>query len=144
MHRTAILFGLLLIALGLVGYFAPEKLGEVGEKGTSPTALIPAVIGAILLLCGLIVAAKPTLRKHVMHLAAVVGLLGAIGGVMPLMRTDFDFKKSSAVSGALMIGLCALFVILCVRSFVLARIARSEGLPEEPYADEHRARQKPV
>jgi hypothetical protein len=132
MARAAIFFGVLLIALGLVGYFSPTTFGEVGEKGTSPTALIPAAVGAILLICGIVVEAAPPTRKHVMHLAAAVGLLGALGGIMPLMRTKMDMAKASTVTGLLMIILCALFVILCIRSFVLARIARSEGLPDEP------------
>jgi glucose uptake protein GlcU len=144
MARAAILFGALLIVLGLVGYLAPDKLGEVGPEGTSPTALIPAGIGAILVLCGLIVEFKPATRKHVMHLAALVGLLGAIGAVMPLRRSNMDFSKASAVSGLLMLLLCGLFVVLCVRSFVLARIARAEGLPDEPYAEDRRSRQKPT
>ena len=131
MPRVAIVFGLLLIGLGLVGYFAPTKLGDVGPEGTSPTALIPAGFGAVLLLCGVIVQAKPKTRKHVMHLAAMVGLLGAIGGIMPLQRKKFDLEYSGSVAGLLMIAICAIFVVLCVRSFVLARIARGEGLPEE-------------
>ena len=69
MARLAMFFGVLLIALGLVGYFAPDVFGKVGEKGTSPTALIPAGIGLVLFICGAVVSAKPTLRKHVMHLA---------------------------------------------------------------------------
>lgn len=131
MAAIAILFGNLLIGLGLIGFFAPTTLGVVGEKGTSPTALIPAGVGLVLLLCGLIVMAQPTVRKHVMHLAAVVGLIGALGGFMPVMSNQMDFSKSGAVAGVLMIVLCTLFVVLCVRSFVLARIARHEGLPEE-------------
>jgi hypothetical protein len=130
MSRVAMVFGLLLIGLGLVGYFAPTTLGSVGPEGTSPTALIPAGFGAVLLLCGLIVEMKPTTRKHVMHFAAMVGLLGAIGGVMPLMRTKMDMEKSGSVAGLLMIVICAIFVVLCVRSFVLARIARGGGFPE--------------
>jgi uncharacterized YccA/Bax inhibitor family protein len=140
MAPLSMFFGVLLIALGLAGYFAPTQFGDVGEKGTSPTALIPAAIGLILFICGAVVSAKPGLRKHVMHLAAFVGLIGAAGGFMPLMRSDYDFKKASAVTGLLMIILCGLFVILCVRSFVLARLARSEGLPERPYEGENRAR----
>lgn len=132
MSRAAILFGVLLIALGLVGYYAPTTLGTVGPEGTSPTALIPAGIGAVLLLCGLIVEFRPSLRKHVMHVAAAVGLLGALGGFMPLMRNKMDFSKSGTVAGLLMIILSAVFVILCVRSFVLARIARQQGLPDRP------------
>jgi hypothetical protein len=132
MARIALLFGGLLILLGLVGYLSPDTLGDPGDKGTSPTALIPAFVGAILLVCGLVVMAAPHLRKHMMHVAAAVGLLGALGGIMPLMRSKMDFSKASAVSGLLMILLCALFVVLCVRSFVLARVARREGLPDAP------------
>ena len=132
MSRTAILFGLLLIVLGLVGYFKPERLGDVGPKGTSPTALIPAGIGAILLVCGLVVLSKPNLRKHMMHVAAAVGLIGALGGLMPLITNKFDTAKSGVVAGMLMIALCGIFVLLCIRSFVRARIARSEGLPANP------------
>jgi hypothetical protein len=130
MARIAMMFGVALITLGLIGYFSPHILGKVGEKGTSPTALIPAAIGAILLICGLIVMAKPSLRKHLMHIAAAVGLLGAIGGIMPVRKMEFEL--ASVRSGILMIILCVVFVILCVRSFVRARIARAEGLPETP------------
>ena len=49
MSRIAMMFGTGLIMLGVLGYFAPHVLGETGPEGTSPTALIPAVIGAILL-----------------------------------------------------------------------------------------------
>jgi len=143
MSRAAILFGLLLIILGLVGYFSPETLGKLGPKGNSPTALIPAGVGAVLLVCGLVVEFAPATRKHVMHLASVVGLLGAVGGFMPLRSNDFDFSMAGAVSGLLMVILCGLFLILCIRSFVLIRIARSEGLPEEPWAEERRSRQRP-
>ena len=134
MPRLAIFFGLLLIGLGLVGYFEPTTFGAVGDEGKSPTALIPAGFGAVLLLCGIIVEFAPKARKHVMHLAAMVGLLGAIGGVMPIQKNKMDFTKSGSVAGLLMIVICAIFVVLCVRSFVLARIARSEGLPGEPRA----------
>lgn len=132
MAPISMLFGVLLIVLGLVGYFSPTTLGELGPKGTSPTALIPAGFGAVLLLCGLIVHFKPAARKHLMHLAAVVALLGAVGGVMPLRSNDFDLGRAGAVSGLLMMLLCLLFVLLCIRSFARARIARSEGLPENP------------
>ncbi|HKA06201.1 MAG TPA: hypothetical protein VKD71_03010 [Gemmataceae bacterium] len=132
MERFAILFGVLLCGLGLVGYWAPGTFGDVGPEGRSPTALIPAGFGVVLLVCGIVVSAAPNMRKHMMHIAAAVGLLGAVGGFMPLMRSNFDFNKASAVSGLLMIILCTIFVILCVRSFVLARIARAEGLPQPP------------
>ena len=133
MTRIAMFFGVMLIALGLIGYFAPDTFGKTGPEGKSPTALIPAAIGLILLICGAVVSANPKLRKLVMHVAALVGLIGAAGGFMPLVMRKFDFELASVVSGLLMIILSGLFVIFCVRSFVLARIARSEGLPEVPH-----------
>ena len=57
-------------------------------------------------------------------LAAMVGLLGAAGGFMPLTRNEFDFSKSGTVAGAMMIVLSVAFVGLCVKSFIDARKAR--------------------
>lgn len=124
MAPITIVSGLLLVAVGLIGYLAPTTFGTVGEKGTSPTALIPAALGGILVLCALIVLAKPTLRKHVMHLAAMVGLFGVIGGFMPIIRSGLDFSKSGVVAGVLTIVISAGFVFACVRSFIAARKAR--------------------
>jgi hypothetical protein len=119
MAWTTIICGAILVVDGIVGYLQQE-----GEK-VSPTALIPAAIGGVLIVCGLL-AFKDNLRKHVMHLAVVVGLIGAIGGFMPLIRqynktNSFDPTKPSAISGELMILVCAVFVILCVKSFIDAR-----------------------
>jgi hypothetical protein len=67
-----------------------------------------------------------------MHVAAVVGVLGFLGGFMPLQRQykltgEVDLFKPSAVSGLLMSLICAVFVGLCVKSFIDARRARSAG-----------------
>jgi len=132
MPNLSMLFGALLVVIGVVGYLAPEELGKVGEKGTSPTALIPAVLGALLFLCGVIVTMASHTRKHVMHFAALLALIGAIGGFMPLMRSNMDFSLASSRSGVMMIVLCCVFLVLCVRSFVRARIARAEGFPANP------------
>lgn len=140
MARLATFFGVLLIALGLAGYFAPDTFGKTGPEGKSATALIPVAFGAILFVCGALASAKPHLRKHAMHMAVVIGLIGAAGGFMPLVRSKMDFEMASAVTGLLMIVLCALFVILCIRSFVLARLARAEGFPDQPHEEENRVR----
>lgn len=128
MALNSIVIGSLLVALGLIGYSAPDTLGKLGEKGVSPTALIPAAFGVLIALCGVIVLIKESLRKHAMHAAAMFGLLGAIGGVMPLVRGGMNVELASVKSGLIMIILCVGFVILCVRSFILARIARKSGL----------------
>ena len=121
--QYALLFGSLLIGLGLIGYSAPSTFGEYDK--VSMTSLIPAFIGAGLLLCGLIVLAKPAARKHAMHVAALLGVFGFLGGFMPLFRSNFNFEKASAVSGLLMSSLSLLFVTLCVKSFIEARKART-------------------
>ena len=122
MAWPTIVCGALLVAVGVVGYTQQDPVH------VSPTALIPAAIGGVLILCGAL-AFSDKLRKHVMHLAAMVGLLGAIGGFMPLQRQlkssdTFDPLKPSAISGELMILICAVFVGLCVRSFIAAKKAR--------------------
>ncbi|MCZ6835728.1 MAG: hypothetical protein O7G85_08140, partial [Planctomycetota bacterium] len=64
MARLTIVFGSLLIALGLVVYFVladPDEQGKV-----SVTALIPAFFGIPIALLG-VVALKEKLRMHAIH-----------------------------------------------------------------------------
>jgi uncharacterized membrane protein len=127
MAWPTIICGVILMVDGVTGYMQQE------EGHVSPTALIPAAFGIVLLLCGLL-AFKDNLRKHVMHLAVIVGLIGAIGGFMPLMRQynnsgTFDPTKPSAISGEVMILVCIVFVVLCVKSFIDARKARKAQQP---------------
>ena len=106
MPAIATTFGLLLVALGVGGYF--------GTGQTSKTALIPAAFGVVLFICGLI-ARNERMLKHAMHAAATVALLGCVGPVIMLARKGFSGGLSTAaVMQLLMLGLCALFVILCV------------------------------
>jgi hypothetical protein len=130
MAWPTIICGALLVAVGVVGYgtATPDEEGKV-----SPTALIPAFVGGSLMGLGSM-AFNPKRRKHVMHLAAVLGVVGFVGGFMPLVRQynktgAFDPLKPSAISGELMIVICAVFVGLCVNSFVQARKARTAGQP---------------
>jgi uncharacterized membrane protein len=126
MAWPTILCGALCVLIGVVGYGTAEPNAETGK--VSMTALIPAFLGAALIVCGLL-AFKDNLRKHVMHLAAMLGLFGVIGGFMPLIRQynltgSFDPMKRSAIAGELMILTCIVFVALCVRSFISAKKAR--------------------
>ena len=130
MAWPTIVCGTLLVAVGLVGYAQQDPNPETGQ--VSVTALIPAFVGGVLILCGAL-AFRDKLRKHVMHFAAIIGLLGAIGGFMPLQRQlkntgTIDLTKPSAISGELMILICAVFVGLCVKSFIEARKARKAAL----------------
>ena len=127
MTNNAIFCGLALIAVGIYGFVNGEPNPETGAKPM--TALIPAWFGAVLLLCGGLVIWKEKLRKHVMHVAAVVGVLGFVGGFAPIIRQqslgkEFDIKAPAVHNGLIMSAICAVFVYLCVTSFVDARKAR--------------------
>jgi uncharacterized YccA/Bax inhibitor family protein len=68
--------------------------------------------------------AAPGARKHAMHLAAVAGLLGTLGGLVPVILRNFAFEEVAVKVGLGMALLSAIFLALCVSSFVRARKAR--------------------
>lgn len=131
MAIPAMITGLLLIVIGVVGY-----AGQEGEKA-SPTALIPAVFGAIIALCGVVVVFKESLRKHAMHLAAAVALIGMLGAPYPIFKRAFkgspiDASEPAVVSAALTTLILAVFLAMCVRSFAAARRARQQQDAAQP------------
>ena len=121
MANTTIPFGVLLILLGVVGW--------VGSGMESPTALIPSVFGLLLVIAGAL-ARKESRRKHAMHAAAMVGLLGFLGSAsgllqLPALLGGAEVARPAAVwSKSAMAVLSAVFVGLCVKSFIDARKAR--------------------
>ncbi|HET6572313.1 MAG TPA: hypothetical protein VFG68_01835 [Fimbriiglobus sp.] len=128
MPSLSVMFGVVLTALGLVAYFNPAPLG-VGKDGAPatpghPSALSPVGVGAILVVAGLAAMATPGARKHAMHVAAVVALLGTVGGLVPVVLRNFAFQEVAVKVGLGMAVLSALFLALCVNSFVQARKAR--------------------
>lgn len=121
MAKITIVVGLILIALGLAGYF--------GTGTTSVTALIPAFFGAPILLLGCL-SLKDSLRMHAMHLAVLLGLLGFLGGAvragMTLASGEIKIPVAFGMTVAMAV-VCAVFVGLCVRSFIQARKARKQS-----------------
>ena len=138
MAKTTIVFGVLLIGVGLVAYFGSSPKVELRQEETSQlegispvskklpvTALIPAFFGTPLLICGLI-AINEKLVAHAMHAAACVGLLGSLGGLSNSIRGIFkESPNYRAVSYSFIMGvICTVFVALCVQSFIQARRRR--------------------
>jgi hypothetical protein len=123
MAKVTILFAVLLVALGLVGF--------IGTGSQYPTALIPAVLGLLLGIFGaLSFSPNPSRRKLFMHINVTLALLGFLGTVMGLIQW-FQMLGGAVVknppatqSKAVMALLCLIYVILCVRSFIAARKAR--------------------
>lgn len=119
MANITIVVGLILISLGMGGYF--------GTGTPSVTALIPAFFGGPILLLGAL-ALKDSLRKHAMHLAVMIGLLGCLGAIANVVRVLMKGDEIKPVAFGMTIAMgvvCGIFVVLCVRSFIQARKARA-------------------
>ena len=116
MHRWTILFGLLLVAIGLGAYyFADAK---------QPMVLIPAVLGIAMFVCG-VVAAQGAMRMLAIYVAALIGVIGFVG---PLVALFEDTANTAAVlAKGLTSALCLMFVLMCVNSFLEVRRARKAG-----------------
>ena len=123
MPRITVIFSLLYIALGLGGFFLTGAVHK--------TALIPAAIGAVLLVLGLL-AGNEKLRMHVMHAALLIGLLALLGTVSSLFKLPAAIDGTAARPGAVFAQaattvLSVIYLALGVRSFIAARRARSAG-----------------
>ncbi|MSU80682.1 MAG: hypothetical protein EXS16_21665 [Gemmataceae bacterium] len=117
MAPVAIVFGVALSALGGWLYYITDMV--------SPTALIPAFFGLPLIVCGLI-AFSDGLRKHAMHVAVLIGLFGFAVPLWRVIKSALgeNFAFNNAILGQItMSALCFVFVALCVKSFIDARIA---------------------
>jgi hypothetical protein len=79
----------------------------------------------LLLVCGLI-ARDEAKRKHAMHAAAAVALLGVLGSApiaagLPAALNGTSARPLASIESALLFLTCLVFVILCVNSFMAAR-----------------------
>ena len=121
MPRITVIFSLIYIALGLGGFFLTGAVHK--------TALIPAVIGVVLLVLGLL-ASKEKLRMHVMHAALLIGLLALLGTARSLLKLPAAFDGTEARPEAVFAQaatavLSVVYLALGVRSFIAARRART-------------------
>lgn len=127
MASTAITFGILLILVGLGGFgYAFLTLPAGTPVGRIFTALIPAVLGLIIALIGFVAQKKENLRKHLMHGAVLVALLGFIATISSVLKLGSLFdgtaeRPLAVVSQFLTAMICLIFIILSVKSFIDAR-----------------------
>ena len=121
MAKITLIFALLLVALGLLGY--------IGTGSVHPTALIPTWIGLALGIFGFFaISPNESRRKLFMHINVTIGLLGFLGGLTEAIRGYVHAKSAgmepdqiALASKLTMSGLLLIYVMLCVRSFIAAR-----------------------
>ena len=132
MSKLTVAVGFLLVLIGVAGYvYGVWDASQDPQAGkASVTALIPAFFGLPVTALGAVGIARPRLRKHVMHAAVMLTLLGALGGLgmgLPHVGELFERweKPPVATMSKLAMGVvCLVHVILGVRSFIAARRAR--------------------
>ncbi|MEX1211359.1 MAG: hypothetical protein WEA36_00800 [Balneolaceae bacterium] len=120
--------GLVLILLGVISYIATSAV--------SITALIPSFFGVVFYGLGMLGAKNESMRKHAMHAAlllALLGLAGSFGGLTSVFGalggTPIE-RPAAAFSQSLMALLCIFFLILGIKSFRAARMSQeSEQSP---------------
>lgn len=121
MVKITTFFSLLLIVQGIIFWgLADFEMGRF-------TAAIPSFFGVLMLLCAVVAGALPKSRMHVMHLAVLLALLGAIGGIVMggrgLGKDPLEMTK--IVDQGLLALFCIIYLVFAVRSFIAARAARN-------------------
>jgi O-antigen/teichoic acid export membrane protein len=114
--NTTIGFGIALIVLGIGGYFGTDRV--------SLTALIPTAFGLLLVIFGAL-ARDEKRRMMAMHTAVTIGLLGFIGDVATLISRGSIEKQAALIAQSIMAVLMAVYVAMCVKSFIDARRKRT-------------------
>lgn len=90
------------------------------SESDSITSYFPSMLGAPILLSGVLATRNPEQRKFWMHIAVFFGLLCAIGGTrfFMVMSDGLNYASSSML---MLLVTGSAYTFLCVRSFIEAR-----------------------
>jgi len=126
MPLITLLYGLLLVVWGAL--FSVES--------QSITSWIPSMMGAPILVAGVLAKFVPAKKKIWMHIAVFFGLLCFLGGFRFFAAMDSEgglFGKPKAAASQLMLLVTGgIYTVLCVRSFIAARKTRDAENPAAP------------
>ncbi len=111
MPKQTLVFAALLIALGLGAFLVSG----------SQTALMPAYPGILLAVLAGLALALDQARRHFMHGAAVVALLGVLAPAAALVIRASEMSPLALSVNLGMLLLNAVLLVLMVRSFIAAR-----------------------
>lgn len=117
--KMSINIGILLTLLGILSYILTDFV--------SLTALIPAFFGIAFAGLGFWGNSSESMKKHTMHAAlllALLGLGGSFSGLISLISAlsgTMPERMAAAVSQSIMAIICIIFLIAGIKSFVNAR-----------------------
>ena len=124
MSKLSVTVGTIMIILGVAAFLL--------TGAASATALIPAFFGIAFIGLGVLGLKKESMRKHAMHAAlllAILGLGGSFGGligVLGVLGGNELERPNAAYAQAAMAIICIYFVVAGVQSFIKARKSRDE------------------
>jgi len=120
MAKLTIGFGILLVVLGIFGY--------VATGSAHPTALIPTGIGLFFVLFGVMANTENSKKRMLwMHISVTVALLVFLGTIpadidtIRLAHGTYSAHPAAVEEKGALSLLCLLYVLFCVRSFIMAR-----------------------
>ena len=126
-EKISVLYGTVLIVFAVLVSFISES--------KSITSYIPAILGAPILIFGLLSLWVPAKQKLFMHLSVLVGLFIFLGGLTVLVRlfsgsllaesfwADFS-RLFMSISGAV-------YLTICIKSFIFIRKQRESNTAQE-------------
>ena len=115
-HTTSLVNAIALISMGSWGYIDSDSKGI--------TALIPVIIGVILLLVNSGVKKE---NKIIAHIAVLLTFIVLLGLIMPLKGSIERDNSMGIVRVLIMLITSALALISFIRSFIQARKARESS-----------------
>lgn len=120
--------GGILTATGVVAYFASDA--------SSMTALIPSALGVLILIAA-VVSRAPKARRHAIHAALAIALLGIAGTAMNVMKigellAGTAERPNAVIASTVTFVVLLVFLAVGIASFVRARRYRAQQPTNAP------------
>ena len=136
MPRNTMTYGLFMIAVGVASYFGSPYIS--GDPHTSPTALIPAAAGIVMLLLGYFMRMDGGPRMIAAHLAVLISLAllamtgRALGDVAGMFQASNPGITLAPVAKSAVAIASAIYTFAAIRSFMQARMSRATRPGDAP------------
>jgi len=101
-----IIFGVIMIALGVIGYLITDR--------ESVTALIPSVIGILIAACGAVAFKKARLTKPALLVAGILCVISVVGPAMRIIPSIFRGEFTLGAATIVQLIFVALAIILAI------------------------------